>query len=211
MTQVQQLSPQSWIVSPTSSGSQSPAVVVPAHCSPGNDILLHRFIRSPKLSMISPNSSLINFLLRYSGPPGGAVNPGPKLLGRSDSPVTELNLDILINEMLFWHICFLQFPASSWIFANIFACGYLPPPTWWLGLVQALEEPELQKLAWVRKPVPAVIFSTFAKPRTAVTVLIIFRTLFLTTCSNIGRNSVKLCDLRKRSRTLSRILIECLY
>ena len=34
---------------------------------------------------------------------------------------------------------------------------------------------------------------------------------FLTTCSNIGRNSVKLCDLRKRSRTLPRILIECLF
>ena len=128
MTQVQQLSPQSWIVRPTSSGSQSPTVVVPAHCSPGNDILLHRFIRSPRLSMISPNSSLKTFLLRYSGPPGGAVNPGPKLLGRSDSPVTELNLDILINEMLFWHIfscSFLHHHGYLRIFLPVDIC--LPP------------------------------------------------------------------------------------
>ena len=85
---ISQKVPESWVVCSTAGGSQSPAVVVPAHRGPVQGILY------PGSCHNTPNNtnSSSSFLLRYSGPPGGAVNPGPRILGRSVSKVTELNL-----------------------------------------------------------------------------------------------------------------------
>ena len=74
--------------------------------------------------------SPMTFLLRYSGPPGGAVNPGPRMLGRSVSRVTELNLtndhSCHVVNLLSHHTYTTKIKINA---TNIIACECWPPPT----------------------------------------------------------------------------------
>ena len=103
------------------------------------------------------------FLLRYSGPPGGAVNPGPRMLGRSVSRVTELNLNIVVvisNHLRCQHhVCLWTFAsphlltrscASSWIAKT--PDTSIGPQTYNIGKLKSsyrhnkVQAPELPKL-----------------------------------------------------------------